>query len=83
MAGEIPKFGADFEDGPACQRVLEAVNRSAAERRWVGVAEVQQAKFRLTAVQSCGAKLTLPSLIRKLPITLDTMRAIWRDVRAA
>jgi predicted dehydrogenase len=33
-------FHANFDDGLACQRVLEAVTLSAAERRWVKVQEI-------------------------------------------
>ena len=34
-------FHANFEDGMACQQVLEAVSRSAAEKRWVDVREIE------------------------------------------
>lgn len=34
-------FHANFDDGLACQRVLEAVTRSAQEGRWVEVKEIQ------------------------------------------
>lgn len=34
-------FHPNFEDGLACQRVLEAVTVSAAERRWVKVQEIE------------------------------------------
>jgi len=34
-------FHANFDDGLACQQVLEAVTRSAHEKRWVNVKEIQ------------------------------------------
>ncbi|MBJ6360617.1 Gfo/Idh/MocA family protein [Paenibacillus sp. GCM10012307] len=39
IANDKP-FSPDFEDGVRCQEVLEAVDRSIVERRWVSVAEV-------------------------------------------
>jgi predicted dehydrogenase len=33
-------FHANFDDGLACQRVLEAVTRSARQRRWVKISEI-------------------------------------------
>ncbi|HVX83225.1 MAG TPA: Gfo/Idh/MocA family oxidoreductase [Phycisphaerae bacterium] len=40
MAGKSFKFHPDFADALETQRVLEAVSRSAAERRWVETGEV-------------------------------------------
>ena len=34
-------FHANFIDGLACQRVLEAVTKSAAEKRWINLKEIQ------------------------------------------
>jgi predicted dehydrogenase len=36
----VGRFHADFTDGLACQRVLEAVSLSAAEKRWVSTREI-------------------------------------------
>lgn len=40
MAGKLPDFHANFDDGLRCQEVLEAVSLSAQQRRWVSVSEV-------------------------------------------
>jgi predicted dehydrogenase len=41
MAGKTKQFHANFEDGLRTQEVLEAVSRSANERRWVSLKEVR------------------------------------------
>jgi predicted dehydrogenase len=41
LAGKTKTFHADIEDGLRCQEVLEAVVVSAAERRWVDLAEMR------------------------------------------